>query len=121
MKELIRLAVIIILMLCITGCRLSYKKIEGVWTLSEVNGAEAAQYAAVTGRTTEAVVDSYTVSADGITYENIDGVSVLKPQMTSKGFTVIIDSEEKEFFFNSEKETLTFFIGEEEWVYRREN
>ncbi len=119
MKGLIRFTVIFILMLCVTGCRLSYKKIEGIWELSEINGAGVAQYAAVIGRTTEAVADSYIVSADGITYENIGGTVGLKSEMTKNGFTVIVDNDKKEFFFDEEEGTLTFFNDEEEWVYRQ--
>ena len=119
MKRIICIFLSFLFLVSITGCRLSYKKVEGVWQFSEVNGAGVAQYAAVTGRTTADVAHSYTISGKTVIYEDISGETELKLTMTEGGFIVIADGVEKAFDYNEEQDVLIFLNGDEEWIYKR--
>lgn len=119
MKRIVCVLLSFLFLMSTAACSLNIKKIEGVWRLAEVNGSGTAQYAAVTGRTSEEVEHTYTVSGKMIIYEDISGTTELKPTMTESGFVVIADGEEKVFEYNEEYDVLIYFNKDEKWIYRR--
>lgn len=114
-------AVMLLILLCVGGCSLSPRKIEGVWVFSEVNGASAAQYAAVMGRSTDELTHSYTISGKTAVLEDKDGQTELKMTMEKNGFTVVDDNELKRFYYDAEMDYLVYNTGEESWIYKKDN
>ncbi len=110
---------VLLLLLCISGCSLSPKKIEGVWVFSEVNGIDVSQYAAVKGRAEENVAHSLEISEKTAVLEDIQGQTELKLTMEKGGFTVNIYDSIRTFYFDEEKDILICNNGEEQWIYRR--